>query len=137
MASSRMLQPASIDIDAAARYYQLTLYLKSAEEIQIGRLGRFLFQAGFYIYTGSAKKGISSRVARHLRKEKKLRWHIDYLLERAEVVDVAVFGDDKSECELASLALSRPTAEVPAKGFGASDCRCESHLVYLGNELDC
>ena len=37
--------------------------------------------------------GLDARVARHLRAEKKLHWHIDYLLERASVTE----GQTESE----------------------------------------
>ena len=43
-------------------------------------LSEFLLKKGIYIYTGSAKKNIDSRIKRHLSNSKKLHWHIDYLL---------------------------------------------------------
>jgi len=42
-------------------------------------LGEFDFPAGIRLH-GSAKRNFEARIARHLRQEKTLRWHIDYLL---------------------------------------------------------
>ena len=100
--------------------------------IQVGRLGRFDFPAGLYVYTGSAKKNMQARISRHQRRDKPKRWHIDYLLTlpQAEVIGVERFKD--AECAL-NQAVDGP---IPAKGFGASDCKagCGSHLKYLGSE---
>ncbi|SFM48858.1 DNA/RNA nuclease SfsA [Thermodesulforhabdus norvegica] len=86
------------------------------------------FPAGFYIYIGRAKKGLKKRLSRHGRKNKKLRWHIDYLTERASRIKaLPIRLPETPECEIAgSFAEVFPV--VP--GFGASDCRCESHLFY-------
>jgi len=106
--------------------------------LRIGRLGTHEFPAGYYAYAGSAlgPGGLAARVGRHLRREKRLHWHIDYLLEAAEVVDVRVEpGSERRECEWARRLLAAGGAVV-APGFGASDCRCATHLVFLGNNLD-
>ncbi|MEM0322310.1 MAG: GIY-YIG nuclease family protein, partial [Thermoprotei archaeon] len=84
--------------------YQLVIRLDRECAITIGRLGRFVFPAGYYVYTGSAKKGLEARVSRHLREDKKLKWHIDYFLKHARVVEVKKYCDGQGECEL-NLAL--------------------------------
>ena len=63
------------------------LFIKIVEEInlKVGKLGRFIFPAGYYVYTGSAKKNIDKRIERHLAKKKKLHWHVDYLLNNDAV----------------------------------------------------
>ncbi len=115
--------------------YQLLIRLDRDELIRIGRLGTFHFPAGYYIYTGSAMSGVEGRVSRHLRSRKRLRWHVDYLLERARVVGVhEIWTDERIECKLNRKVLSLPGAHVVAPGFGSSDCRCPSHLIYLGEE---
>ena len=115
---------------AEAITYQLGIKLDRPLRIQIGRLGEFLFPAGRYRYTGSAKRHIEARIARHLRQEKTLRWHIDWLLAapQASVVSVRRFAD--AEC----LINQQGRGRVLVPGFGASDCRngCGSHLRYLG-----
>jgi Uri superfamily endonuclease len=133
----RMVQAYPLPYREGDTCYQLLFRLKQVRDIRVGRLGRFSFQAGYYIYTGSAKRCLSARVARHLKKEKRLHWHIDYLLQYADIVSVTTFGAEVLECELAERALSLPVADVPAPRFGASDCRCMSHLVYVGNEPAC
>ncbi|WP_338457675.1 GIY-YIG nuclease family protein [Methylococcus capsulatus] len=114
----------------AATVYQLDIVLTADARIIVGRLGEFLFPAGRYVYTGSACRNLAARIDRHLSRDKKLRWHIDYLLEveSAEVVGVRLFED--GEC------VVNQTTEgiVVAPGFGASDCSsgCGSHLKYCG-----
>ncbi len=109
--------------------YQLMIRLHEGARIRVGRLGKFDFTAGCYVYTGSARRNLESRIARHLRREKKLRWHIDYLLNHpaAEVTDVRVFT--APECRVNQQA----PGIIPVPGFGASDCRrgCKSHLKYI------
>jgi len=110
----------------------LLLAIEKEVSIAVGRLGTFTFPPGYYIYVGSAQGGIYSRVKRHLRREKRLRWHIDYLLEHAEVVEVwYAQGDESQECLWYRIAQEMPQAEIPALGFGSSDCRCPSHLLYF------
>ncbi len=112
--------------------YQLLVELRKDQIIAVGRLGTFLFPAGYYVYTGSALSGIENRVGRHLRRRKRAHWHIDYLLERACIIGYAIKESlVREECELNRQTLAIPGAEVPAVGFGCSDCGCKSHLVYF------
>ena len=88
------------------------------------------FGAGFYAYVGSAMNGIEQRVARHRRKDKRLHWHIDYLLKRGGIQDVVRLPSRrKTECQIASEYAAEFAA---VHGFGSSDCRCPSHLFFLG-----
>ncbi len=106
--------------------YVLFIEIPAAVTVTVGRLGTFCFPAGRYVYSGSAKKNLKARVNRHLRREKRLRWHIDYLLAAPGVEVVEVLFSDRSECQLAA----RAGGEVVVSGFGSSDCRagCGSHL---------
>lgn len=110
--------------------YRLHIRLEKNVTLAIGRLGTFTFPTGDYIYTGSAKRNIEARIARHLHKEKKLRWHIDYLLasKHASVTEVERLAGD--EC----LLNQQLSGKIIAPGFGASDCRagCGSHLKKTG-----
>ena len=111
------------------RTYQLLIEVTRPVRVRIGRLGEFDFPAGRYIYTGSARCNYEARVARHLRREKTLRWHIDYLLAAPDVRIIEVIRLSKDECP-----INRSTpGSIPVPGFGASDCRagCGSHLKYL------
>jgi Uri superfamily endonuclease len=109
--------------------YQLVIRVTRPVEIAVGRLGLCSFQKGTYVYTGSAKRNFEARIARHLRKEKTLRWHIDYLLAAPGVSVTDVLRSDVEECELNQGSAG----EIVVPGFGASDCRhgCGSHLKRL------
>ena len=111
--------------------YCLVINLDNTSEIKIGKLGKVNFKKGYYVYVGSAMNSLTARIRRHLSEEKKLRWHIDYLLKESEITDVIYsVSDEKVECEL-SQCLSQKAASV--KDFGCSDCKCESHLYYFKN----
>jgi Uri superfamily endonuclease len=113
-----------------ATTYQLTIHVPARLRLRVGRLGLFDFPPGNYVYTGSARRNIEARVARHRRKEKTLRWHIDYLLAAPGVEVVATRLATHAECALNQATPGR----VVVPGFGASDCRagCGSHLKWLG-----
>ena len=51
--------------------YALLLALGKEATITVGKLGTFLFPAGYYLYIGSARGGLLHRVRRHLQQEKK------------------------------------------------------------------
>jgi len=93
--------------------YLLIMELTRDKNIAVGALGIIHFKKGYYAYVGSAMNSIEKRVERHLRKEKKLRWHME-------------------ECRIAKIFLSNGFSYV--KNFGASDCNCESHLFYAEDE---
>ncbi len=120
--------------------YTLLLLVSEEVTLTIGKLGKQNFPRGYYTYTGSALgKGATSlkhRIARHLRKEKPRFWHIDYLLADENVSVEAILvaeTNKKMECKINSHIKGIKGAEVPVKGFGASDCRknCGSHLLYF------
>jgi Uri superfamily endonuclease len=110
--------------------YQLLIDVAQPLRVQVGALGSVDFAAGRYVYTGSAKRNFEARVARHLRQEKAVRWHIDYLLTAPGVAVLDVRRSNEPECVL----NQRAGGEVLIAGFGASDCRagCGSHLRYFG-----
>jgi Uri superfamily endonuclease len=99
-------------------------------DIRIGKLGTFSFKKGTYVYVGSAKRNIQSRIERHLKIDKKLHWHFDYLRPFLHVVEVETYGRDEGECQLFLRLLQEQNGGIPVQGFGSSDCRCESHLFY-------
>ncbi len=114
--------------------YVLILHLPRPTIVDVGRLGRFQFQDGWYAYVGSARGpgGLAARISRHRRLSKSLHWHVDYLRVYARSVAVwYAIGDQKRECAWAEELFKFPGASVPAPRFGASDCRCPAHLVYF------
>ena len=111
--------------------YCLIIDLENSSKIKIGKLGKIDFKKGNYVYVGSAMNYLESRIKRHLSSKKKLHWHIDYLLKKAEISDV-IYNEStrKIECELSRYISSNA---IGIENFGCSDCNCESHLYYFKN----
>ncbi len=65
--------------------------------------------------------------------KKNMHWHIDYLRSKADYLgEVILPGSPKEmECALVSELLRIPAAGYGVIGFGSSDCRCPSHLIYV------
>ncbi|HVP36917.1 MAG TPA: GIY-YIG nuclease family protein [Terriglobales bacterium] len=120
-------------------WYQLILQLDRNSRIKIGKKGEYDFPAGYYVYSGSALSGLEARINRHLRKEKKKFWHIDYLLPHCKILKVIQHNQNQksiiTECELNRKLLKKKSSAVAMKGFGSSDCKCPSHLVYFKNSV--
>jgi Uri superfamily endonuclease len=111
--------------------YILLIQLPEGETIKVGSLADTHFPAGYYAYVGSAMGGFASRLNRHRKKDKKPRWHIDYLTERAGISDIILcLTEERLECAIAR-SLSRQFSSIP--GFGSSDCKCPSHLFLADN----
>jgi Uri superfamily endonuclease len=118
---------------AAKGTYILLAHLDADTDIQIGRLGTFIFLSGWYAYAGSAlgPGGLRARLARHQRPNKRLHWHIDYVLSYSTLESIwQIASQARLECAWASALQTLPGARVLVPGFGSSDCRCVSHLVY-------
>ena len=110
----------------------LLIYLSKSQTIAFGRRREAYFRRGYYAYVGSAMNGLEARVNRHLRKDKKRHWHIDYLLEKATVTRVILAESERrNECAVAESLQGRFDS-VP--GFGCSDCQCRSHLFLATNK---
>jgi Uri superfamily endonuclease len=105
--------------------YVLILKNRVDREIEVGKLGMIKFSKGHYFYVGSANNGIG-RIKRHFRREKKLKWHIDYISAVFEVIGAVILRAE--ECEVAESFTFEGI-----KGFGCSDCRCRTHLFYSPN----
>lgn len=113
--------------------YVLIIQINHAVQLKIGALGELAFAEGLYAYVGSAQNNLELRVARHERKEKRLFWHIDYLLSDEAAKTIAVYyktGCKAEECKIASLLEENAQSIV---GFGCSDCSCSSHLFHAKN----
>jgi Uri superfamily endonuclease len=113
--------------------YVLFFNLRASLRLDIAALDYPLAARGRYAYCGSARGpgGLRARIARHLRADKALHWHIDRLSASADMSAVA-YTIDGSECALLDRLLAGTGASVPIPGFGSSDCRhCSSHLVRI------
>lgn len=100
---------------------------------RVGALGEIAFRKGWHVYVGSALgSGGLTRLERHValsrEKNKKPKWHVDYLSTNHRFTlryTVHAVTEERFECRLAG-ALGKPG--IP--GFGSSDCDCPSHLFY-------
>jgi Uri superfamily endonuclease len=119
--------------------YTMLLFVPQKINITVGKLGQQQFPMGHYTYTGSALgKGapLKSRISRHLKKEKRMFWHIDYLLKNKNVSIKAIIvteSKEKIECKVNRCLKDTSGAIILVRGFGASDCKnkCGSHLIYF------
>ena len=94
----------------------------------------FPLRAGYYVYVGSAMNSLEKRVARHFSKEKKLHWHIDYLLREAELLRAYLIPSEERLEERLSLEVSR--FGEPVEGFGAGDVKVSTNLYRFDREPD-
>ncbi|MHA1149778.1 MAG: GIY-YIG nuclease family protein [Promethearchaeota archaeon] len=116
--------------------YILVIQLEKDQKIKIGSLGTLDFKKGFYYYIGSAmgEKGSSSlinRVMRHLKSEKKIHWHVDYILDNQYSTIIQLYLIPlrfRFECLLAKQIINGSDDFI--QNFGSSDCTCKSHLAY-------
>jgi Uri superfamily endonuclease len=109
----------------------LIIQVDKKVDVNVGALGKLTFEKGLYAYVGSAQANLEQRIKRHLGKEKRLFWHIDYLLNDSATRIVKVLykqADRIEECELAEVIGERGE---PVDGFGCSDCSCKSHLFRI------
>jgi len=115
--------------------YVIILWLASAKDVTVGKLGTIAFAPGFYAYVGSAMGAAGfKRVGRHLDvsagRLKTQKWHVDYLLAVSEVFEtIEIATQERIECSIARN-LGESSSLACIGGFGSSDCRCYSHLFY-------
>ena len=112
--------------------YALVVALGAELRLRAGRLGIHSLIPGYYVYTGSALGGLSGRLRYHLKLEKRLHWHIDYLLQEAVLAQIwYALGQLRLECTWNAIVKGLHGAISCIPGFGASDCQCCSHLTYF------
>ena len=121
--------------------YVLRLKLPGPARLVIGRLGEFDFPSGNYLYLGSAfgPGGLAGRLTHHLSEVKRPHWHIDHFRQVANVFEVCyAAGLPSLECQWSQRVANLPGVEVPAPGFGASDCPCgcAAHLYFIPRQVD-
>ena len=112
--------------------YILLIQLPEEQMIKAGSVPDNYFPSGYYAYVGSAMGGPKSRLNRHLKKDKRPHWHIDYLLQKAHISVIILCQTNKrAECTIAQ-ALSHQFDSIP--GSGSSDCKCRSHLFFSADK---
>jgi Uri superfamily endonuclease len=111
--------------------YVLIIHVTKDTNVNVGALGRTAFAKGLYAYVGSAQTNLEQRIKRHLRKEKHLFWHIDYLLDSDQTEIVKVLHKEADKPEECAVANTLREKGKPITGFGCSDCQCRSHLFRV------
>ncbi|CAB3289221.1 Endonuclease III [Methanocaldococcus lauensis] len=109
--------------------YILKIKLKEGKKIKFGKKEEF-FKKGIYFYVGSAygnSINLKNRIERHLKDDKKMHWHIDYLLKYGKVEEIFI-TNKRVECEVANEFIKEFDY---IERFGCSDCNCKSHLFYM------
>ena len=115
--------------------YALILNVRKEFSSSIGSLKNIQFKEGNYIYVGSSLNSLEKRVQRHISKEKKTHWHIDYLTasQHSSIEKILCLKtESKLECKL-SQNIAKMSNTIPVEKFGSTDCKsgCESHLYYV------
>lgn len=131
---NRHYRPMSIFTESRPGTYILYLRLAEPRHLSIGQLGSFDFPAGWYAYVGSAfgTGGLRGRIQHHLRPVKHPHWHIDSLRAAAPCEHIWFYaGQMPHEHAWAAILETTAGATIPAPRFGASDCKCASHLFHF------
>lgn len=118
--------------------YIVVLRSHQAKQIQIGKLAQFDIKKGYYLYIGSAMGagGVAARLKHHRTISKRPHWHLDYLrAESTFEAAYALYSPQRKECEWARIMATTEAVDEPMKGFGSSDCRCNTHLFYFSSKL--
>lgn len=121
--------PAQPGSPRPASIYQIAFFLPQALRVRVGRLGVVELSPGWYVYTGSGRRNLQARVARHLRGSHTTFWHIDYLRRHVAPSAWRTVECARTECEAVALAVAEGGVRTPG-GFGSSDCGCGGHLVW-------
>ncbi len=114
--------------------YALVLSSRANGLVRVGRLGVLRLQSGFYVYVGSAlgPGGVRGRLRHHFEPSIRPHWHIDYLRWHTSLEEVLYCYDRvPREHQWAQCLGTLPGVCIPLAGFGASDCRCQSHLYFF------
>jgi Uri superfamily endonuclease len=111
--------------------YVLIIAIDRNISVDTGALGNLSFEKRLYAYVGSAQNNLEERIKRHLRAEKAKFWHIDYLLANSPVKVLKVFYKRAGKPKECKVARELAKKGFPIRGFGSSDCTCESHLFKV------
>ena len=114
--------------------YALVMRCSSEQQVEVGKLGSLHARPGFYVYVGSAfgPGGLKARIAHHMKISEKPHWHMDYLRPAVDLTEIWFTYDPRHrEHQWAGVLANFRHTAIPLPGFGASDCRCKSHLYFM------
>ena len=132
-----MRAPVYSELKSEQGTYVLWLYLPAAQKIQIGHFKNIFFDEGYYAYVGSAfgSGGVRARLGRHFKENKNKHWHIDYLREYCMPVGAwMTYSVVKYEHQFATILSNIKSPKVAIRGFGSTDCNCETHLFRFSRQ---
>jgi Uri superfamily endonuclease len=108
-----------------------------SRNLTVGKLGTVRINRGSYVYVGSAfgPGGLTARIGHHARIAPHPHWHIDYLKPVVQLQSVWLSYDRiPREHQWADLLAAMRGAVISVTKFGASDCKCTSHLIYFAKQ---
>ncbi len=110
------------------------LFLKVEKDTVVkSKSKEWYIEAGLYVYVGSALNNLEKRIERHLRKEKKKHWHIDFLVEKAQVIKVLkIISEERLEERISKYFCQ--LYQVVSK-FGSTDLKTCGNLFKI-EDLD-
>lgn len=114
--------------------YALMLHSPHQRSIEIGKLGKIGVRKGCYVYVGSAFGfgGLVARIKHHCRISESFHWHIDYLRPAVVITEIWYSHDPlKREHDWAGIFMGVNGVKLPLRGFGSTDCNCETHLFFF------
>jgi sugar fermentation stimulation protein A len=118
--------------------YTIILACEKPFRAKFGMLGSAEVNPGYYAYTGSAlgrgAVSLEGRLARHARRIKKKRWHIDFLTTRKAVrfkMVLYLVSNKHLECKINQAIQESVRTASLLPHLGASDCKCQTHLVRV------
>jgi Uri superfamily endonuclease len=122
--------------------YTILLACEKPMRVKFGRLGCAKVKVGYYLYTGSAlgqgAVSLEGRLTRHKRSFKKKKWHVDYLTSRRGCRFkgmVYLVSNRRLECRVNRSILDNLNTQSSLPHIGASDCKCDAHLVRVAENL--
>ncbi len=127
--------------DKLSGTYLLEIFASEKFEISAKKFLGEIFPSGYYYYSGSAQKGYNSRLVRHLKEEKTLHWHIDYLttIKTNRITTIFLFENAprSQECEVVETLINKFHLDDYFSGFGNGDCKtCGTHLLYSKEKIN-
>jgi Uri superfamily endonuclease len=128
-------------LPSQAGTYVLLLEILEPLRLTVGQMATIEWPPGRYAYVGSAHGpgGLYARIRRHLKRDKRVTWHIDAVTNACSPTQVLyVLDSHRLECQWAQQLLALDGSRTPVAGFGSSDCHngCPSHFIKLPPAFD-
>ena len=107
------------------------MFIRLRKEVLLKKPRKMRLEKGLYLYVGSAWNSLTGRLSRHLKKEKKIHWHVDQLTIAGEVVAILALPGLKVEREISEFLSGRFES---VRNFGSSDLPVRSNLFRVPEE---